>query len=112
GARLAAGAAGMTVRVALVDDQTLVRAGFRALLERTPGLEVVGDAEDGAQAVELVRRTMPDVVLMDIRMPGMDGLAASRAILAEPELRDVRIIILTTFDLEEYVFEALRLGAS
>ncbi|GAA1641379.1 response regulator [Actinoplanes couchii] len=101
----------MSVRVVLADDQTIVRAGFRALLELTDDLLVVAEAADGAQAVAAVRRHRPDVVLMDIRMPGTDGLEAIRRIVADPDLTAVRIVVLTTFDADEYVFEALRLGA-
>jgi DNA-binding NarL/FixJ family response regulator len=100
------------IRVLLADDQALVRAGFRALLEAEPGIDVVGEAGDGEQAVVLAANLLPDVVLMDIRMPKLDGLAATRQIVADPRLAQVRIIVLTTFDLDEYVFEALRLGAS
>ncbi|HEY8471523.1 MAG TPA: response regulator transcription factor [Natronosporangium sp.] len=100
------------IRVLLADDQTLVRAGFRSLLERAPDIEVVAEAADGAEAVEQVRRRRVDVVLMDIRMPKVDGLAATRRIVGDPRLRDVRVIILTTFDIDEYVFEALQIGAS
>lgn len=100
------------IRVVLADDQTLVRAGFRALLERADDIEVVGEAEDGAAAFDLVRSQVPDVVLMDIRMPKMDGIEATGRILATPGLQDVRVVILTTFDLDEYLFDALRLGAS
>jgi DNA-binding NarL/FixJ family response regulator len=102
----------VTIRVLLADDQTLVRSGFRELLGRTDGIEVIGEASDGAAAVERARADRPDVVLMDIRMPVMDGLEAARAIAADPKLADVRVIMLTTFDLDEYVFEALRAGAS
>ena len=100
------------IRVVLADDQQLVRAGFRMLLDTEDGIEVVGEADDGAAAVELVRAATPDVVLMDVRMPGMDGLDATRAITADPALAAVKVLILTTFDLDEYVFEALRAGAS
>jgi DNA-binding NarL/FixJ family response regulator len=100
------------IRVVLADDQALVRAGFRALLDAQEGIEVVGEATDGDEAVQLSRRHRPDIVLMDIRMPGVDGLQATRTIAADPELDGVRIVILTTFDLDEYVFEALRVGAS
>lgn len=100
------------IRVLLVDDQALLRAGFRALIDAEDGLEVVGEAGDGASAVELARATTPDVVLMDIRMPKVDGLDATRQIVADPQLAEVRVIILTTFELDEYVFEALRNGAS
>jgi DNA-binding NarL/FixJ family response regulator len=100
------------IRVLLADDQALVRGGFRALLEAEPGIEVVGEAGDGEEAVRLATRLVPDVVLMDIRMPGSDGLEATRRIVSDARLAEVRIIILTTFDLDEYVFEALRLGAS
>jgi DNA-binding NarL/FixJ family response regulator len=100
------------IRVLLVDDQALVRAGFRALLDAQSDIEVVGEAADGAVAVELAADLVPDIVLMDIRMPGTDGLAATQQIVARPQLTEVRIVILTTFDLDEYVFEALRVGAS
>jgi DNA-binding NarL/FixJ family response regulator len=100
------------IRVLLADDQALVRAGFRALLDAQDGVEVVGEADDGAEALRLARALRPDVVLMDIRMPGLDGLEATRQIAADELLAAVRIVILTTFDLDEYVFEALRVGAS
>jgi DNA-binding NarL/FixJ family response regulator len=100
------------IRVALVDDQALVRAGFRALLDAQDDVEVVGEAGDGEAGLAVTRRTRPDVVLMDIRMPGVDGLAATRAIGEDRALRDVRVVILTTFELDEYVFEAIRAGAS
>jgi DNA-binding NarL/FixJ family response regulator len=100
------------IRVVLVDDQVLVRAGFRVLLQAEDGIDVVGEAGDGEAAVEVVRATQPDVVLMDVRMPRLDGLEATRRIVADPALVDVRVLILTTFELDEYVFDALRAGAS
>ncbi len=100
------------IRVLLVDDQALVRAGFRALLDAQDDIEVVAEATDGSEAVELARTLKPDIVLMDIRMPGMDGLQATRTIAGDDALDDVCVVILTTFDLDEYVFEALRVGAS
>jgi DNA-binding NarL/FixJ family response regulator len=100
------------IRVLLVDDQALLRAGFRALIDAEEDLDVVGEAGDGASAVEVARQTRPDVVLMDIRMPKVDGLEATRLISAEPTLAATRVIILTTFELDEYVFDALRNGAS
>jgi DNA-binding NarL/FixJ family response regulator len=100
------------IRVLLADDQVLVRAGFRALLDAQDDIEVVGEAGDGDQAVRMARELIPDVVLMDIRMPGTDGLAATRQIAADGQLADVRVVILTTFELDEYVFEAVRSGAS
>ncbi|MBY8872317.1 response regulator transcription factor [Micromonospora sp. PLK6-60] len=100
------------VRVVLVDDQHLVRTGLRALLDRAPDLTVVGEAGDGASAVRLVRAERPDVVLMDVRMPGGDGIEATRRILADPELAGVQVVMLTTFDDDEYLFEAIRAGAA
>ena len=100
------------IRVLLADDQALVRAGFRALLDAEDDVEVVGEAADGADAVRLAGSLVPDVVLMDIRMPGVDGLDATRRIAADRRLDQVRVVILTTFELDEYVFEALRSGAS
>lgn len=100
------------IRVLLADDQTLVRTGFGVLLERTDGIEVVGEASEGAEAVAAARELRPDVVLMDVRMPRMDGLEATRRILADPALSATRVLMLTTFDLDEYVFEALQAGAS
>jgi DNA-binding NarL/FixJ family response regulator len=102
----------MTVRLAIADDQALVRAGFRSLLENTDGFEVIGEASDGRAAIELVRRGLPDVILMDIRMPVLDGIQATREICADAELARVRVIVLTTFEVDEYVFAALRAGAS
>jgi DNA-binding NarL/FixJ family response regulator len=98
-------------RVVVADDQALVRAGLRALLEAEPDLEVVGEAADGARAVELARSAAADVVLMDIRMPGVDGLEATRRIAADEGLAGVRVLVLTTFQHDEYVFSALRAGA-
>ncbi|MBU6533393.1 response regulator [Streptomyces sp. NPDC057245] len=100
------------IRVLLADDQSLVRAGFRALLDAQPDIEVVAEAADGEQAVRSIRRLRPDVVLMDIRMPVLDGLAATRRITGDDGLEDVRVVMLTTFELDEYVFEAIRSGAS
>ena len=100
------------VRVLIVDDQAMVRQGFGALLSAQPDIEVVGDAADGAEAPEAVRRWRPDIVLMDVRMPRVDGLEATRRILRAPGLRHPRVIMLTTFDLDDYVYEALRAGAS
>ncbi|HKA68584.1 MAG TPA: response regulator transcription factor [Actinomycetes bacterium] len=100
------------IRVLLADDQALVRAGFRALLTAEDGIEVVGEAVDGEEAVARASALKPDVVLMDIRMPRLDGLEATRRIAADPALTGVRVLILTTFELDEYVFEALRVGAS
>jgi DNA-binding NarL/FixJ family response regulator len=100
------------IRVLLADDQQLVRTGFRVLLEASGQVEVVGEAADGAQAVTLAATLRPQVVLMDIRMPGTDGLAAAKAIISDPDLADVRIIMLTTYEEDEQVFAALRMGAS
>nr|WP_296073990.1 response regulator transcription factor [uncultured Actinoplanes sp.] len=100
----------MTVRVVLVDDQTLVRTGFRLMLDETGDIEVVGEAADGARALSVVTRTRPDVVLMDVRMPGLDGIEATRRIRSGPH--PAKVIILTTFDLDEYVLAGLRAGAS
>src|SRR5512132_2474367 len=100
------------IRVLIADDERLVRAGFRALIDAEPGMLVVGEAADGAAAVRLARQTHPDVILMDIRMPNVDGLEATRRITSDASLHATRIVVLTTFDLDEYVFEALRVGAS
>ncbi|MEU6315356.1 response regulator transcription factor [Streptomyces sp. NPDC047014] len=100
------------IRVLLADDQALLRSAFRVLVDSEPDMEVVGEASDGAQAVAVARRERPDVVLMDIRMPGTDGLAATRMISADPGLAAVRVVMLTTFEVDEYVVSALRAGAS
>ena len=102
----------MEIRVLVADDQPVVRAGFQTILEAQPDIVVVGEAADGREAVERARRTKPDVVLMDVRMPNLDGLQATR-LLAGPDVPDpVRVLVLTTFDLDDYVYEALRAGAS
>jgi DNA-binding NarL/FixJ family response regulator len=100
----------MTVRVLLCDDQALVRSGFRMILDQRPGIEVVGEAEDGHQAIDLARRRSPDVILMDVRMPNLDGVEATRRLVAAGS--PARIVILTTFDLDEHVYDAIRAGAS
>ncbi len=100
------------IRVVLADDQALIRAGFRALIDSAPDLTVVGEAEDGEAAIELLRSTRADVVLMDIRMPGLDGLAATREICADGDLAGVKVIVLTTFELDDYVIQAVQAGAS
>lgn len=102
----------MTVRVLLADDQTLVRSGFAYFVDTAPDMTVVGEAADGRQAVDLARATTPDVVVMDIRMPDLDGIDATRLITADPALSATRVLILTTFELDEYVLSALRAGAS
>ncbi|MEU7133930.1 response regulator transcription factor [Streptomyces sp. NPDC046261] len=100
------------ITVLLADDQALLRSAFRVLVDSEPGMRVVAEAADGAQAVELARHHVPDVVLMDIRMPGTDGLAATRAICSDPALAAVRVVMLTTFEVDEYVVQSLRAGAS
>ncbi|MDP1805470.1 MAG: response regulator transcription factor [Acidimicrobiales bacterium] len=101
-----------TITVAIVDDQPLIRTGLRTMLGHAPDLEIVGEADDGEKAVDLVRRHRPDVVLMDVRMPALDGIEATRRITADPDLATVRILMLTTFDLDDYVYAAIRAGAS
>ncbi|GAA2022094.1 response regulator transcription factor [Catenulispora yoronensis] len=100
------------IRILIADDQSLVRAGFRVLLEKSPDLRVVGEAGDGAEAVALTAELRPDVALMDIRMPGTDGVEATRRICADPLTARTRVLILTTFDLDEYVYAAIQAGAS
>ena len=100
----------MTIRVLLADDQALVRSGFQMILSAQPEIEVVGEAEDGRQAIDLANRLLPDVILMDVRMPTMDGLEATRRLVSFGTA--ARILILTTFDLDEYVYDAIRAGAS
>ncbi|MER6310013.1 MULTISPECIES: response regulator [unclassified Streptomyces] len=102
----------MTIKVLLADDQALLRSAFRVLVDSEPDMRVVGEASDGAQAYELTKAERPDVVLMDIRMPGVDGLAATRMISEDPDLTDVRVVILTTFEVDDYVVQSLRNGAS
>ncbi|MFG2309580.1 response regulator [Streptomyces sp. NPDC048566] len=102
----------MTIRVVLADDQALLRSAFRVLVDSEPDMEVVGEASDGAEAVAVTRSERADVVLMDIRMPGTDGLAATRLITADPGLAHVRVVMLTTFEVDEYVVRSLRAGAS
>ena len=102
----------MTIRVLLADDQALLRSAFRVLVDSEPDMEVVGEASDGAEAVRLTRQERADVVLMDIRMPGTDGLAATRMISEDPSLAHVRVVILTTFEVDDYVVQSLRAGAS
>ncbi len=102
----------MTIRVVIADDQALIRAGFRLLIDAAPDLTVVGEANDGDQAVEIVRSTRADVVLMDIRMPGIDGIEATRRITSDDDLAGVKIIILTTFEIDQHVLDAIRAGAS
>lgn len=103
---------GATIRVVLIDDQELVRAGLRTLLARDPEIEVVGEAADGRAGVHLVRQTRPDVVLMDLRMPGLDGLAATRQIVADPSLSSTQVVVLTTFDEDEDIQAAMQVGAA
>lgn len=101
-----------SIRVVVVDDQALVRAGFSQLLDRTPDIEVVGEAADGNEAIGVARSTRPDVILMDLRMPDVDGIAATRRIVADPTLSTTHVLVLTTFDDDALVFESLRAGAS
>ncbi|MFE7564370.1 response regulator [Kitasatospora sp. NPDC057500] len=101
----------MTIRVLLADDQALLRGAFRVLIDAEDDMEVVGEAADGREAVDLAKATRPDVVLMDIRMPGVDGLSATAAICGDPDLAGTRVLILTTFEIDEYVAQALRAGA-
>jgi DNA-binding NarL/FixJ family response regulator len=102
----------MSLKVVVADDQALVRVGFRGIIDATPGFTVVGEAANGKEAIAVARRARPDVILMDVRMPLMDGIEATRQITAAPETCHIRTLILTTFDLDEYVFAALRAGAS
>lgn len=102
----------MTIRVVLVDDQALIRAGFRAIVDSAEDLQVVGEADDGTTALDVIRSSRADVVLMDIRMPGRDGISTTEAIAADEDLAGVRVIVLTTFELDEYVVSAMRAGAS
>lgn len=106
------GAGRARIRLLVADDQALVRGGFVALLDAQDDIEVIGEAENGEQAVRMTRALVPDVVLMDIRMPILDGLAATRMIADDPQLAPVRVVVLTTFELDEYVFEAIRAGAA
>ena len=102
----------MTIRVGIADDQPMIRNGFRLQVQHTPDLELVGEASTGEQAVALARTQRPDVLLMEVRMPGLDGIAATQRITADPSLSEVRVVVLTTFDLDDYVYGALRAGAS
>jgi DNA-binding NarL/FixJ family response regulator len=102
----------MSIRILLVDDQALIRAGFRMILDAEDDLEVVGEAADGLEAVEAARRLRPDVVLMDIRMPELDGIEATRRIVADPTLHGCRVVVLTTYERDEYILEAIQAGAS
>lgn len=106
------GSADEPIRVVLADDQALIRAGFKALIDSAPDLAVVGEADDGQAAIDLLRSERADVVLMDIRMPGLDGLAATQAICADDDLAGVKVIVLTTFELDDYVIQAVQAGAS
>ncbi len=100
------------MRVGVADDQPLIRTGLRTMIDHAPDLELAGEAEDGEGAIELARRHRPDVILMDVRMPVVDGIEATRRITADADLADVRVVVLTTFDLDDYVYAAIRAGAS
>jgi DNA-binding NarL/FixJ family response regulator len=102
----------VTIRVVIADDQALVRGGFAVMVRAAPGMAVAGEAADGAQAISLAREHHPDVILMDVRMPLVDGIEATRAITSDPDTAQARVLILTTFDLDDYVYRALRAGAS
>ncbi|MGN6125140.1 MAG: response regulator, partial [Humibacter sp.] len=102
----------MSIRVVIADDQAIVREGFRAILERDPEIEVVGEASDGATAVRQARALSPDVIVMDVRMPGIDGIRATEDITADPELQHIKVLVVTTYDVDANVFAALRAGAS
>ncbi|HVX68460.1 MAG TPA: response regulator transcription factor [Mycobacteriales bacterium] len=109
---MAAGRGRAVIRVVLADDQPMVRVGLRVLIESEADLKIVGEAENGREAIEVIRRTRPDVAMLDIRMPILDGLAVLREVVADPALADTKVVMVTTFEMDEYVFEALRAGAS
>jgi len=102
----------MNIRVALADDQSLIREGFRSILERAGDVEIVGEAADGIDALAVVRRTRPGIVLMDVRMPRLDGIEATAQICADQSLADTRVVVVTTYEVDEYIYGALRAGAS